>query len=118
MYPDAKSLRKAAAELGLSFEAARHARDYGKGSVETLMGLLMHGLNIAPNSLQKNLPKVLKMFDKPGALNTFESLLQQAIENYGQNEIIAWIRLLNARHEIEKELGLIKKPGRRPRSPK
>ena len=116
MYPDAKSLREAAKELGLSAETARQARDYGKGSVETLMGLMMHGLNIAPNSLQKNIPKILKMFEKSGSLNTFESLLQEAIDNYGQNEIIAWLRLLNARYEIEKELGLIKKAGRRPNS--
>lgn len=112
MYPDAKALRAATAELGISFESARQARDYGKGSVETLMGLVMHGLNIAPHSLQKNLPKVLKMFEKSGDLSGLEQLIQEVVSKYGQNEIIAWLRLLNARYEIESELGIRKKPGR------
>lgn len=112
MYPDSQSLREAASELGCSFESARQARDYGKGSIVTLIGLVMYGFNIAPNSLQKNLPKILKMFDKSGSLNILENLLQEAISKYGQNEIIAWLRLLNARYDIELELDLRKKSNR------
>jgi len=109
MYPDSKSLKAAAHELGISQEAARQARDYGKGSVETLVGLVMYGLDIAPHSLNKNLPKVLKMFEKNGELSVLEKLIQEVADKYGQNELIAWLRLLNARFEIEKELGTKKK---------
>ena len=109
MYPDSKSLKTAANALGISQEAARQARDYGKGSVETLVGLVMYGLDIAPQSLNKNLPKVLKMFEKNGELSVLEKLIQEVADKYGQNELIAWLRLLNARYEIEKELGVKKK---------
>lgn len=109
MYPDSKSLKTAAIELGISQEAARQARDYGKGSVETLVGLVMHGLGIAPEALNKNLPKVLKMFEKNGELSVLEKLIQEVAEKYGHNELIAWLRLLNARYEIEKELDMKKK---------
>lgn len=109
MYPDTKSLKTASHELGISLESARQARDYGKGSVETLVGLVMHGLNIAPQSLFKNLPKVLKMFEKSGELSILEKLIQDVTNKCGKNELIAWLRLLLARYEIENELGIKKK---------
>lgn len=112
MFPDSDSLHEAAEALGLSFEAARQARDYGKGSVETLLGLILFGLKITPHSLQKNLPKILSMFEKSGELTTLEHLIQEVINKYGRNELIAWLRLLNARHEIEVDLGIRKKAGR------
>lgn len=108
MYPDTKSLKDAAKELGCSYEAARQARDYGKGSIETLMGLVMYGFKIPPQSLQKNLPKLLKMFEKSGNLSTLEQLIQEVVSKYGQNDVIAWLRLLNARYEIEQELNIKK----------
>lgn len=110
MYPDSTSLRAAANYLGVSYETARQARDYGKGSVETLVGLVIHGLNIPPQSLEKNLPKVLKMFDKSGELTILEKLIQEVAFKYGHHELIAWLRLLSARFEIENELGIKRKP--------
>ncbi len=112
MYPDRESLRDVATELGISYESARQARDYGKGSVETLAGLVMYGFKIPPASFPKNFPKVFKALEKSSDLVTLEKLLEEALSKYGRNEIIAWLRLLNARYEIEFELGIRKRAGR------
>lgn len=116
IYPDGKSLRDAALELGISSESARQARDYGKGSAQTMIGLLMHGYKIPPNSLSKNLTKVFKTVEKSSHLATLEKLLEDVISKYGANAITAWLRLLTARYEIERELGIHKKPGRKSRT--
>ena len=115
MYADTKDLRAAAQKLDLPFETARQARDYSKGSVTTINSLILHGFGIAPQDLQKNLPKIRKMFDKSGELTTLERLVEDALSKYGQNELIAWLRLLIARYEIEKDLGIRKKAGRPPK---
>lgn len=112
MYADQKDLRKAAEELGLPLETARQARDYGKGSVVTINGLLLHGLGIRPQDLQRHMPKVRKMFEQIGELTTLEKLIEEVLSKYGQNDVVAWLRLLLARYEIEKEVGIRKGPGR------
>jgi hypothetical protein len=114
MYADSKDLRIAADQLGLPFETARQARDYGKGSVTTINGLILHGLGISAQDLQRHIPKIRKMFGKTGELTTLEKLIEDALAKYGQNALIAWLRLLLARYEIERELG-IQKPTGRPR---
>jgi hypothetical protein len=115
MYADSKDLRAAALRVGLPFETARQARDYGKGSVTTINGLILNGLGIAPQDIQKHLPKIRKMFNKTGELTSVERLIEEALSKYGQNELIAWLRLLLARYEIEKDLGIRKKAGRPPK---
>jgi hypothetical protein len=112
MYSDSKNLRDAADQLGLPFETTRQARDYGKGSVTTINGLILHGLGISAQDLHRHLPKIRKMFAQTGELTTLEKLIEEATAKYGPNELIAWLRLLLARYEIEKELGIKKSPGR------
>lgn len=116
IYPNGKSLRDAASELGISYEAARQARDYGKGSSQTMIGLLMYGYKITPSSLSKNLTKVFRAVEKSAHFSALEKLLEDSINNYGPNQITAWLRLLNARYEIEAELGIQKRPGRKPKA--
>jgi len=117
MYADSKELRTAADKLGLPFETARQARDYGKGSVTTINGLIFHGLGIGPQDLHRHIPKIRKMFDQSGELTAVEKLIEEALAKYGTNDLTAWLRLLLARYEIEKELGIRKSAGR-PRSQK
>lgn len=112
MYADTKALRAAAEALDLPYETARQAKDYGKGSVTTINGLILHGLGITPQNLQNQLPKIRKMFSSPGELTILEKLIEDALYKYGQNDLIAWLRLLNARYDIEKELGIRKSVGR------
>lgn len=115
MYAESKDLRAAAEQLGIPAETARQARDYGKGSVTTINGLILHGLGINPEDLPRHIPKIRKMFGEAGELTTLEKLIEEAIAKYGQNDLIAWLRLLLARYEIEKELGIRKSPGRPPK---
>lgn len=115
MYADSKELRAAAEQLGLPFETARQARDYGKGSVTTINGLILRGLGVSPQDLTRHIPKIRKMFGKPGELTTLEKLIEEALARYGQNDLIAWLRLLLARYEIERELGIRKAAGRPPK---
>lgn len=112
MYKDSKELRATADRLGLPYETARQARDYGKGSVTTINGLILYGLGINPQDLHQHIPKLRRMFNKPGELTTLERLIEDALNKYGQNDLIAWLRLLLARYEIEKELGIRKSAGR------
>jgi hypothetical protein len=112
MYADSKELRAAADKLGLPFETARQARDYGKGSVTTINGLILHGLGVNPVDLHRHIPKIRKMFASSGELTTLEKLIEAALARYGQNDLIAWLRLLLARYDIEKELGIRKSAGR------
>jgi hypothetical protein len=112
IYSDSKDLRAAAEKLGFPYETARQAKDYGKGSVTTINGLILHGFGISPQDLFKHIPKVRKMFNKSGGLTILEKLIEEALSKYGQNELIAWLRLLLARYEIEKDLGIRKSAGR------
>lgn len=112
MYADSKALKAAADKLGLPLETARQARDYGKGSVTTINGLILHGLGISAHDLQRHIPKIRKMFGDTGELTTLEKLIADASAKFGQNDLIAWLRLLLARYEIEKELGIRKSAGR------
>jgi hypothetical protein len=112
LYPDSGSLQKVASALGIASETARQARDYGKGSVRTINGLILMGLGIQPGELSKHLPAVRKMFSQDAKLTTLESLIEEARSKYGHTELIAWLRLLLARYTIEKELGIRKSAGR------
>lgn len=115
MYADSKDLRAAADKLGIPFETARQARDYGKGSVTTINGLILQGVGVSPQDLHRHIPKIRKMFGHAGELTTLERLIEEAVSKYGQNDLIAWLRLLLARYEIEKELGIRKSAGRPPK---
>ena len=115
LYPDSASLQKAATALGIALETARQARDYGKGSVRTINGLILLGLNIHPKDLSKHLPKLRRMFNQQGKLSMMESLIEEARSKYGHAELIAWLRLLLARYAIEKDLGIRKSAGRPPK---
>lgn len=115
MYADSKELRGAADQLGLPFETARQARDYGKGSVTTINGLILRRLGVDPQDLARHIPKIRKMFGRAGELTTLEKLIEEATQKYGPNDLIAWLRLLLARYEIEKELGIRKSAGRPPK---
>jgi len=115
LYPDSAALQKAAASLGIAPETARQARDYGKGSVRTINGLILLGLGINPSDLSSHLPKIRRMFGQDGKLSVLEGLIEEARHKYGHAELIAWLRLLLARYAIEKDLGIRKSAGRPPK---
>ena len=54
------------------------------------------------------LPKIRKLLGTPEKLTTIEQLFEEMRTKFGDNEVIAWLRLLLARHEIEAEVGLRK----------
>jgi hypothetical protein len=112
LYPDSLSLHKAATVLGISGETARQARDYGKGSVRTINGLILLALGLQPQDLASHLPRIRRMFSEKGKLSVLEELIEEVRHKYGHIEMIAWLRLLLARYEIEKDLGIRKTVGR------
>lgn len=116
IYPaDYASLKQAAKELNIEFERARQARQYGKGSTFTINGLILFGLGIHPKDLKKRLPKIRELLTQPTNPSTFEELVEEARTYYGENDLIAWLRLLIARYKIETEIGIKKRSLGRPR---
>lgn len=116
LYPsDYAKLKEAAKKLDIDFERARQARQYGKGSTVTINGLILLGMGIHPKDLKKHLPKIREMLKKPSELSTLDNLVEEARQYYGENDLIAWLRLLIARFNIETELGIRKKSPGRPR---
>lgn len=116
LYPeDYTKLKEAAKKLGIDFERARQARQYGKGSTVTINGLVLLGIGIHPKDMKKYLPRIREVLQKPKELSTLDSLIEEARRHYGENDLIAWLRLLIARHNIEAEVGVRKKSPGRPR---
>lgn len=116
LYPDDyKKLKEAAKKLGIDFERARQARQYGKGSTITINGLIFIGIGIHPKEIKKYLPKVRTAVKQSSELSVLDELVEDARRCFGENELIAWLRLLMARYEIEAELGIRKKSSGRPK---
>ena len=116
LYPeDYKLLKTACKALKIKFERGRQAWKYGKGSTITINGLILHALKIHPKNIQKYIPQLRKILRAPNKLSTLDQLIEEARRNYGENELLAWLRLLNARWEIESEIGIRKKSPGRPR---
>lgn len=117
LFPEGEGderLYKAAEELGMSKETARQARSrsHQKGSVETYGSLILKGLNSSPSDFKKHLPKLRKIFTNKERLTIIEELFEEVRNSFTDDEVIAWLRLLLARYEIELEIGIRKKPGR------
>ena len=113
MYPDSKSLERAAKALKISKETVRQARDYSKGSAQTITGLMIHGGQLSLEDIQSKIPQIRKaMLTKSRKLSVIDRLIESARRKYSEDELISWLRLLLARYEIELELGLRKKIGR------
>lgn len=110
LFPeDYIKLKEAARRLGIPFERARQAYQYGKGSTITINGLLLFGLGIHPKDIKKYVPQVREALKKPTKLSDLESLIEDARALYGENDLIAWLRLLLAKHDIETEINTGKK---------
>ncbi len=113
MYPDAKSLERAAKALKISKETVRQARDYNKGSAQTITGLMIHGGELSPKDILEKIPHIRKaMTTKNKKLSVIDKLIESVRTKYSEDEIIAWLRLLLARYEVELESGIRRKPGR------
>lgn len=109
LYPaDYKKLKIAAKTLDIDFERARQARQYGKGSTVTINGLILEGLGLTPKDLKKSIPKIREFIANPLTSGRIEELTEEALMHYNENELIAWLRLLIARAEIEVEVGVRK----------
>lgn len=123
MYRDTKDLNAAAdrifpsktsEERKKNRERARQARDYGK-SVTVMLELILDSTDLDTKDIHKKIAKILNS-KRTGQLKVFDELMAEVIKMYGLNEVIAWLRLLIAKHEIREEMGLIKKRGRKPKS--
>lgn len=116
LYPeDYVKLKEASKKLGINFERARQARQYGKGSTVTINGLIFMGLGIHPNEIKQYIPKVREILSENTKMSVIDELIEDARALYGENELIAWLRLLLARHQVESELGLGKKVKLKPK---
>lgn len=115
LYPeDYTKLKEAAKRLGIPFERARQAYQYGKGSTITINGLLLFGLGVHPKDMKRYVPQVREAMRKPTEPSTLNSLIEEARSLYGENDLIAWLRLLIAKHDIETELKMNKKRSGKP----
>ena len=114
LYPEGEGDERlffVAKTLGLDKETARQARSrvHRKGSVETYTSLILSGLDLNPSDLKQYFPKIRKLLETPEKLAAIEQLFEEVRTKFGDNEVIAWLRLLLAHHEIEVEMGLRKK---------
>lgn len=110
LYPDDYvKLKQVAKQLGIKFETARQAHQYGKGSSVTINGLIFMGLGVHPTDIKKYIPQVREVVKNNSKTNIIDELIEDARALYGENELIAWLRLLLAKHEVEADLGLRKK---------
>ncbi|MBY0517505.1 MAG: hypothetical protein K2P81_11380 [Bacteriovoracaceae bacterium] len=105
LYPqDYSKLKEAAKFLGIPFENARQAYQYGKGSTFTINGLILFALGIKnPQQLKSYLPKLRESLGNPRELSPLESLIEEARSFYSEKEIEIWITLLLAKKKIELE---------------
>ena len=117
MYPTPKGLyrisdriypHKNLEERKKNREKSRQARDYGKSPI-VMAELILAGLDISPPDLPKYIPKIRKLLRSKEKDTMLDSLFNDVIRRYGTNEVIAWLRLLIAKHEIREELGLDKR---------
>lgn len=98
-------------------EKSRQARDYGKSPI-VMVELLLAGFDVKPDEFSRYVPKIRKFLKNKKELSILDELFEEVIRMYGVNEVIAWLRLLIAKHEIKEELGLSPKKGRRPKNSK
>lgn len=109
VIPTRAKVKEAAAVIGMAETSLEQMRIYGKGSVVSWVKLALYKYDLTPNNLERILSGHRAATPKLEELDATDRVYQEVKRRFSDDELYAWLKLLVAKYEIEKELKVRKK---------